>query len=355
MSEITEGKYKGLDTTYQTNIVSQGGTPVSSKLIFTSESPSNNVRLFDACNIDWTGYKIGDTYITYTGDLIDMIGEGGGPSGGGGGSYIEGSGGITIGGKQYKIIISPTGNNNEFEISLGETTLSSLSLTCSPSNYEKELNEINNVDLSVSFTGSISDFINGSVYKWDHESNYTSMSSNVSITYTTSKTISDNSTGSISKTLYVNVPGQGTIQKSSTFNYKTNLLRYSIGYSTSPDIDFTNFNIKTFKSGSNYTNNGKTLVYMGTSLGSSSIIGNKSTNNGGYYSGLGDSNKYIYIIVPDESVNPTNLYYTSGSSTAISPGGIYKYDDISQYTQNKPYDVLRSENPTHSTDINVRN
>ena len=353
MSEITEGKYKGLDTTYQTNIVGQGGTPVSSKLIFTSESPSNNVRLFDACNIDWTGYKVGDTYITYTGDLIDMIGEGGGVSGGGG-SYVAGSGGITVSGKQYKIIITPSGEH-EFEISLGETTLSSLSLTCSPSNYEKELNEINNVDLSLSFTGSISDFVSGSEYKWDHESNYTSMSSNVSITYTTSKTISDNSTGSFSKTLYVNVPGQGTIQKSSTLNYKTNLLRYSIGYSTDGDMDFSSFNIKTFKSGSNYTKNGKTLVYMGTSLGSSSIIGNKSTNNGGYYTGLGDSEKYIYIIVPDGSINPANLYYTSGSTTALAPGGIYKKDDITQYTQNKPYDVLRSENSTFASTINVRN
>ena len=354
MSEITEGKYKGLDTTYQTNIVNQGGTPVSSKLIFTSESSSNNVRLFDACNIDWTGYKVGDRYITYTGDLIDMIGEGGGPSGGGGGSYIEGSGGITVGGKQYKIIISATGNDNEFEISLGETTLSTLSLTCSLENYNKELNEITSVNQSLTFTGSISDFVSGSGYKWDHESNYTTMSSNTAITYSMTKTISDNSTGNVQKTLYVNVPGQSTLQKTSTFNYNTNLLRYSIGYSTSPDLDFSNFNIKTFKSGSNYTNNGKTLVYMGTSLGSSSIIGNKSTNDG-YYSGLGDSNKYIYIIAPDGSVNPAYLYYTSGSSTAISPGGIYKYDDISQYTQNKPYDVLRSENPTYSTDINVRN
>jgi len=352
MAEITEGKYKGLEESKKNEIKSQGGTLVGSPIIRSSDTAFS----LNAPEINWDGYQIGDNPITYTGDLIEILNNGNiGTGVSGGGSYVAGSGGITVSGKQYKIIISPTGSNNEFSISLGETTLSTLSLSCSPANYEKELNEITSVNQSLTFTGSISDFVSGSEYKWDHESNYTTMSSNTSITYSITKTISDNSSGNVQKTLYVNVPGQSTLQKQSSFTYKTNLLRYSIGYSTSSDLDFSNFNIKTFKSGSNYTNNGKTLIYMGTSLGSSSIIGNKSTNNGGYYSGLGDSNKYIYIIIPSGTVNPANLYYTSGSSTAISPGGIYKYDDISQYTQNKPYDVLRSENPTYSTDINVRN
>lgn len=66
-------KYIGFSEAEKAKFIAQGGTKVSSKLIFTSESSDSDVTLFDAVNIDWKGYKIGDTELSYSGDIISYI------------------------------------------------------------------------------------------------------------------------------------------------------------------------------------------------------------------------------------------------------------------------------------------
>lgn len=66
-------KYIGFSEEEKNKFISQEGTKVSSKLIFTSETEDNDVTLFDAVNIDWKGYKIGDTELSYSGDIISYI------------------------------------------------------------------------------------------------------------------------------------------------------------------------------------------------------------------------------------------------------------------------------------------
>ena len=72
-------KYTGISEEAKNNFINQAGTKVSSKLIFTSENETGeNVTLFDAINVNWEGYELGNDFenggkLTYSGDLISYI------------------------------------------------------------------------------------------------------------------------------------------------------------------------------------------------------------------------------------------------------------------------------------------
>lgn len=67
------GKYEGLSNQDKQNIVSQGGTPISSKIIFASENVNSDTRLVDAVNIDWQGYKLGNDAIDNTHNVVSYM------------------------------------------------------------------------------------------------------------------------------------------------------------------------------------------------------------------------------------------------------------------------------------------
>lgn len=67
------GKYDGLSNNDKQNIVKQGGTPISSKIIFASENVNSDTRLVDAVNIDWQGYKLGNDAINNTYAVVSYM------------------------------------------------------------------------------------------------------------------------------------------------------------------------------------------------------------------------------------------------------------------------------------------
>lgn len=69
-----ENKFTNFDN-QNSNLNDVIGIKIASKI--KTLTPNDTNLLIDAVNIDWSGYKINDTAITYTGELIDLIGSGG--------------------------------------------------------------------------------------------------------------------------------------------------------------------------------------------------------------------------------------------------------------------------------------
>ena len=81
---------------------------LGSKIVNNNEQDQNT--LIDAFNIDWSGYKIGDDSIKYTGDLINKLNEGNIGSGGGTNVTVdENNNSFSADGVQYTLTIDTNG------------------------------------------------------------------------------------------------------------------------------------------------------------------------------------------------------------------------------------------------------
>lgn len=282
MSEITEGKYKGLDTTYQNTIINQGGTPVSSKLIFTSESSTNNVQLFDACNIDWSGYKIGDTYIKYTGDLIENLGNVAGISNI---SVDENNNSLTADGVQYTLTIDDNGVlrfQNYSEITLSGVT--------SSKSFEYKSGS---QTFTVSATPSKNCIVTN---RWEDDSTGNSYSANATIS------ASVTSFGDTSYTLTVKETDKNAT-KTATVNVNYNQIEFCVFGSTNNNLTISGtYQTKPsqYIQSNNFTHYNKKLYTIGATSFSLTL------------SSIND-NEYLYLLIPS---NIANHFYVGGSNMA---------------------------------------
>lgn len=292
------GKFKGIDNP----VISNSGTKVSSKMIFTSENSAGDTPLlFDAFNIDWSGYKIGETPITYTGDLIENLGN---VIGDGSGDVVNVSvddehNSFTVGDVQYTLKIDENGvlyfeNYSELKVN-SKTPDYTDTLEYGQTNVTGGLTSVS-VTCNKAFTGEFSS--SNVTVSNNNISGYTlSAATNYTVNYTdnSSKTISAtltetaNTSHTIPVTIKINKP---TVQvEFCVFGSTDDNFTISGTYQTKPSQFIQSNNIQHFYK----------KLYNDTSTSFSLTLSNIA------------SNEYLYLLIP---ANITNHFYVGGSNLA---------------------------------------
>lgn len=315
---IENGKYKGLTTERKTQIVNQSGTKVSSKLIFTNE-PNDDVTLFDAANIDWSGYKIGETDIHYTGDLIENLGNVIVNGQGTNVTVDENNNSFNADGVQYTLTIDENGV-------LRFSNYTALQLKTKTNDYTDTLEYgqtnvtggLTNVSVTCNkaFTGAFSS--NDVTVSNNQISNFT-------LTATTNYTVNynDNSVKTISATLTEVENTSNTLSVTIKVN-KPNV-KYKYAYILSDtEIDLNNININSWT---------KSSLCDGYPSSSNKISVN-----------ISGTDKYVYVMFLNSQnfdVNDNTFVYQSSMSFS---GGMIETNKTYNFYSGKSYTIWRTTN-----------
>lgn len=314
MAKITEGKYKGLTQERKEEIAGQGGTLVGAPIIRSSESAFS----LNAPDIYWEGYKIGETSITYTGDLIELLNDGN--IGTGTNVTVDESyNTINADGTQYTLSIDENGvlriKGYDALIVQNKTPDYTDTLEYGQTNITGGLTSVS-VTCNKAFTGSFSssdvNVTNNNI------SGFTlSASTNYTVNYNDTTTKIINTTLTEVENTSHTIPVTITIKKPS--------VKYKYAYIISDnEIDLNTININ------NWTKSVLCDGYPSTS--------NKISVN------ISGSDKYVYVMFLDAqnfNINDNTFVY---QSTMSFSGGMIDTEKTFNYYTNKTYKIWRTTN-----------
>ena len=291
-------------------------------MIFTSENSAGDTPLlFDAFNIDWSGYKIGETPITYTGDLIENLGN---VIGDGSGDVVNVSvddehNSFTVGDVQYTLTIDENGvlrfeNYSELKVN-SKTPDYTDTLEYGQTNVTGGLTSVS-VTCNKAFTGA---FLSNDVTVTNNNiSGFTlSATTNYTVNYT------DNSSKTISATLTETANTSHTVPVTIKVN-KPNV-KYKYAYILSDtEIDLNNININSWT---------KSSLCDGYPSSSNKISVN-----------ISETDKYVYVMFLNSQnfdVNDNTFVYQSSMSFS---GGMIETNKTYNFYSGKSYTIWRTTN-----------
>lgn len=313
---------------------------VSSYIRMGSKITTNNnedkYMLLDAFNINWSGYKIGDDDITYTGDLINKLNEGNIGSGGGTNVTVdENDNSITIGNTTYVLMF----DENTGKLSLSKDVYDAISLKNTTSDISQSceyksspLANSTTIDLHTTATKSVASFT-----PW-------AASSNASVGNTTFSGLTYSATGEY-----------GPIQNGTstvTYTWSFSATEVQQGSHSQSSASKTVTVKYTFDKYAYWCGVNTELVTNGNGLTKSSSLHTPTPNriyfNDSQFNGIA---KYIYFAIKETGNHV--FYITSGTNDTQVAGGIVEIGTIQEYG-NVDYTLYRSdEKQTGSCNVRI--